>query len=415
MPCDSPVGQTTGQCGPEAAPASRTRRQAKGKETPTPETCGPLSFGSSESSALQSSLVSRLAQRLGTGGSIEYAETWKLKATPAGRQYWEHTASGHRTSASGCTGWPSPQAGNTDSRGGNPGGEAGKKTASLQGWTTPQTHDTHKRSKANRDNPAGGGGCLATEAELAGWGTPTSHERTFSPRQVDHGEQLANQVALTGWPTPNAMEGGSTSRSGDRKDELLMGGLVQGITWDSGPVAGEPSARPRILQTSEGGGSIPPCPIPCPQLTGWATPRNEDSESTGAHRGKPDTLHSQTQMAGWSSPTAQDYSRGVAPPRPTDTGTPLSQQVSGLSGWARPANRDYKSEQASDEYNQNRLEQARGKPLSWQVVGTGKPVASVLNPRFSGWLMGFPPPWDVCSPGFAEWLVAQATIAKEGK
>lgn len=42
---------------------------------------------------------------------------------------------------------------------------------------------------------------------------------------------------LTGWPTPNAMAGGSTSRSGDRKDELLTGGLVQGLTGWVSPTA----------------------------------------------------------------------------------------------------------------------------------------------------------------------------------
>ena len=34
---------------------------------------------------------------------------------------------------------------------------------------------------------------LAGQAEQQ-WGTPTSHERTHTPRDVDHGTQLANQV-----------------------------------------------------------------------------------------------------------------------------------------------------------------------------------------------------------------------------
>lgn len=39
--------------------------------------------------------------------------------------------------------------------------------------------------------------------DVAGiWPTPTSHERTHSPRQVDHGAQFANVVAT--WPTPRA-------------------------------------------------------------------------------------------------------------------------------------------------------------------------------------------------------------------
>jgi hypothetical protein len=35
---------------------------------------------------------------------------------------------------------------------------------------------------------------------------------------------------LAGWSSPNAMEGGQTSRSGDRKGELLMGGILRGFS-----------------------------------------------------------------------------------------------------------------------------------------------------------------------------------------
>ena len=38
---------------------------------------------------------------------------------------------------------------------------------------------------------------------------------------------LSNMAALAAWPTPNAMEGGQTSQSGERRDEMLMGGMVQ--------------------------------------------------------------------------------------------------------------------------------------------------------------------------------------------
>jgi len=111
-----------------------------------PETYGLLSFGSSASAALQSSLASRLALRFGTGGSMEYAETWKLKATLLGRQYWEHTASGRRTSGNGCTGWPTR---NVPSRGceadkshrPNSGGIDLQSTAKLAGWATASARD----------------------------------------------------------------------------------------------------------------------------------------------------------------------------------------------------------------------------------------------------------------------------------
>lgn len=35
----------------------------------------------------------------------------------------------------------------------------------------------------------------------------------------------------TSWPAPNSMQGGQTSRGGERKDELLMGGLLKAARW----------------------------------------------------------------------------------------------------------------------------------------------------------------------------------------
>lgn len=70
-------------------------------------------------------------------------------------------------------------------------------------------------------------------------------------------------------------------------------------------------------------------------------------------------------LAGWVSPTVQDHGRGVKPPRPQDTGIPLSQQVSGLSSELLNAPTE-------------NLEGYR------------------LNPLFSLWLMGFPAEW-ACS------------------
>ena len=48
-------------------------------------------------------------------------------------------------------------------------------------------------------------------------------------------------------------------------------------------------------------------------------------------------------LNGWVSPTAQDGARGALPPRPHDTGIPLSQQVA-LAGWPTPKQRDHHTE-----------------------------------------------------------------------
>ena len=179
--CGSPAGpMTSGPSGPGAAPASRTARPGSGSGIGTSGTCGPLGSGSLRSAGRPSSSgskshpqkLSALSLRLlslsrfrpaitpgrtsslnaslvaadsitGLGGSIEYVETWKERVTPSGLRYWEHTASGRRTSGSGCSGWHTPKA--TDGTKGGPNQTGGTlvQDAMLSGWGTPNTRD-HK-------------------------------------------------------------------------------------------------------------------------------------------------------------------------------------------------------------------------------------------------------------------------------
>lgn len=66
---------------------------------------------------------------------------------------------------------------------------------STQLWMTP-----HGMAGVDHTGHRGAGGEFAKQ--VSQWGTPNSHERTQTPRDVDHGEQLANQVDL--WPSPVA-------------------------------------------------------------------------------------------------------------------------------------------------------------------------------------------------------------------
>lgn len=141
-----PDGQMMFGFGRDRALANHFRAQERTSVKKTIDTSGRTSSGSSASADLTRSLANRLRTRLAKVGSMEYRQTWREKVTPSGRLYWAHTASAHRTSGSGCSGWPTPGA--TDNKG--PSQPVGRRpvcdndlpsTALLAGWATPANRD----------------------------------------------------------------------------------------------------------------------------------------------------------------------------------------------------------------------------------------------------------------------------------
>lgn len=101
-------GHMTDLFGQVHVPVSHSARQENKKVAPTIAISGPSGSGSSASAALLSSLENRLRVLFPTDGSIECILTWKLKVTPAGRQYCQLVPSMRPIEETGSGLWPTP-------------------------------------------------------------------------------------------------------------------------------------------------------------------------------------------------------------------------------------------------------------------------------------------------------------------
>lgn len=240
-PCSSPDGPATESVGPVPARANRTRRRASAKATPTPATCGPCSPGSSASAALQQSLESRLRALFGSGGSTEYAQTWKRKATPSGSPYSEHTASARRTSDSGCTGaqpGPWPTATVNDSRGGR------NRTAGRSNLGSKH-HDGLTLCDAALMVPVAG---WATPAAMDGSRGPDLSDSWTRPSGHNRSTSLQSTAALCG--TTGATPLASTAETGSGGASLRLNAAFSAWLMGFPPIWDEVGCRVQLATRS---------------------------------------------------------------------------------------------------------------------------------------------------------------------
>lgn len=148
-----------------------------------------MKMQSNASTILSRKLAEILKKRTDSLGSTLYTLTWDEMVTPAGRVLPRLRASARRTSDSGCTGWP-----------------------------TPQAHDTSGRSVGQKEKHGTkhGCACLVRSADLASWPTPTvgnaagsqaAKDASITGRRPDGSKATVSLNAVAkaaGWPTPRA-------------------------------------------------------------------------------------------------------------------------------------------------------------------------------------------------------------------
>ena len=193
--CDSLESPTTPLSGPAPAPASRFRWQDFSAVPTTRDTSGPPGTASSPSAGLQSSLESRLRERLEGRGSPLYALTWKTLAMPSGPPILQRRASALRTSGNASSSAPS----------------------AVSAWPTPTRQDGSSSGAAGYSTESGRHtGTTLTDAarQVTGWATAkrSDGERGGQAEHLDgrRSNLLDQAMTVTGWGSPSATEPGGT-------------------------------------------------------------------------------------------------------------------------------------------------------------------------------------------------------------
>jgi len=242
-PCEVRDGRTTGPAGRRACPASRSRGRARGKGSPTNDTCGPRSSLSSASADLTRCLASRLRMVTDRLGSMLYRLTWRESVTASGRLRCRLVASARPTSECERTGWPTPDGSAMNDgeslesfqarqarlkeryRNGNGAGMPLAIAVQLAGWPTPRANDAEKRGMV-ADDPRNG---LVTAANLAGWPTPAEQNATGGARERPDArgwntlQTLALSTVSGTSPTGSPAETGKPGQLNPAHSRWLMG------------------------------------------------------------------------------------------------------------------------------------------------------------------------------------------------
>lgn len=246
----SPDGPTTDLFGQALAHVSRSAPPERARRPMTSATCGLRGFLSSPSAALQSSLESRLKRQLDGAGSTLFSLTWKRKATPAGRPYYQLVASADPTSGSDFGSWPTATAneniGDLNKKAerrakmkekwkgisGNGFGHSMAEIAQMAAWPTPMAGTPAQRGY----NEAGNTDSARKTVALAGWRSPAAQNGERGGQdgleriKAGHTLNLQDQAMLAAWSTPRANKWGFPDAHGSQEQPLASGPMPTGST-----------------------------------------------------------------------------------------------------------------------------------------------------------------------------------------
>ena len=298
-------------------------------------------------------------------------------------------------------------------------------------------------------------GSSDTEAEQRPWGTPTCSSGGRMKPFNQGGEPTGYQLQTASWPTPTSRDDKCQSQNPERHDYIPNilkaikrdGSMSYGAptatrtetaqsaepTMPTAHAQGQPKTDTSIASRTEGCKPRPwPTPIAtirqCSDATMakrlafrqrhgqttvpeyltdavraiWPTPRAEDSESTGAHRGVPDTLTSAARTMPWATPKASISGPDHAiADRPASGSESLPTQVS-MAPWATPRAGKTTTEDPATWAARQAQGSVATPPLGMMVSGMEPDTsdAPILEGArsfaerlavLSCWLMGFPP------------------------
>lgn len=178
------------------------------------------------------------------------------------------------------------------------------------------------------------------------WRTTNAYWERMAAHEKAHGitpEMLSEGIM---WPTPNVPNGGRSPKAGKvgptgktkdgKKRQVDLATAVK--TWPTPKASPSGPDFARMGREGSGGDDLATA-VERERREKFPTPRVEDGQCTGGHRGKEDSLHAKAKR--WASPAARDWrsgkgrkDNGHSPQLPEQAGGQLNPDwVELLMGW----------------------------------------------------------------------------------